>query len=180
MYKDSLILLFSFRYFNTDVTLSSSLRIGCLAFILVILLIIIRMCIMRLLIRSTETAFSTSASFTSTPTPPSPDSSPLHRNLYLESLPVIIRAEQPFQRDFCIAHKEIFLRDMVSTISLALPLIVPTLSDPIRKLLKDFVLFIIGYQGLCDYAREQNRVSKSTRKLIKNCGNLCLVNLTVH
>ena len=118
----------------------------------------------RLLIRSTEITFPTSASATSKPTPPRPDSSPLQKNLYFESLPVIIRAEQPFQRDSCMAHKESFLRETVSTISLDLPLIVPTLSEPIRKISKEFVLLI----HLNNYTSEHNKLYHFLNLLRKN------------
>ena len=68
------------------------------------------------------------------PTPPKPDVSPDHKNLYLQCLPVIILVEQPLQRVSWTAQISILLLAKVSTISLALPRMVPTFRDAIRSL----------------------------------------------
>ena len=90
--------------------------------------------ICRQLVLSTEMIFSTHFSATKIPTPPKPDLSPDHKNLYLQCLPVIILVEQPLQRVSWTAQISILLLAKVSTISLALPRMVPTFRDAIRSL----------------------------------------------
>ena len=89
--------------------------------------------ICRLLVLSTEMIFSTHFSATKIPTPPKPDVSPDHKNLYLQCLPVIILVEQPLQRVSWTAQISIFLTK-VSTISLALSRMVSAFRDAIRSL----------------------------------------------
>ena len=57
-----------------------------------------------------------------------------HKNLYLQCLPVIILVEQPLQQISWTAQISILLLAKVSTISLALPRMVPTFRDAIRSL----------------------------------------------
>ena len=65
---------------------------------------------------------------------PKPDVSPDYKNLYLECFPVIILVEQPLQRVFWTVQISILLLAKVSTISLALPRMVPTFRDAICSL----------------------------------------------
>ena len=78
--------------------------------------------------------FSAHFSATKIPTPPKPDVSPDHNNLYLQCLPVIILVEQPLQRVSWTAQISILLLAKVSTISPALPCMVSTFRDAIRSL----------------------------------------------
>ena len=90
--------------------------------------------ICRLLVLSTEMIFSTHFSAAKVPTPPKPDVSPDHKNLYLQCLPVIIVVEQSLQRVSWTAQISILLLAKVSTISLPLPCVVPTFRDAICSL----------------------------------------------
>ena len=86
-----------------------------------------------LLVLSAEVIFSTHFSATKIPTPPKPNVSPDHKNLYLQCFSVIILVEQPLQHVSWTAQISIFLAT-VSTISLALPHMVPVFRDAIRSL----------------------------------------------
>ena len=86
------------------------------------------------LVLSTEMIISTHFSATKIPTPTKPDVSPDHKSLYLQCLPLIIFVEQPLQRVSWTAQISILLLAKVSTISLALPCMVPTFSDIIHSL----------------------------------------------
>ena len=75
---------------------------------------------------TTEITLSIQFSLGRTSTPPKPELSPLHMNLYITPFTETNLAEKPFQPDSWIQHISICLRPTVSTTSLVLPSIVPT------------------------------------------------------
>ena len=83
--------------------------------------------------RTTSNTFSHHSSARRTPTPPVPMSFPDQNILKRESFPTICFTPSYFHLVSWRQHKSTPLRDTVSTTSLALPRIVPTLSVPTRN-----------------------------------------------
>ena len=98
-------------------------------------------------ILTTDSALSIHCSVNRMPTPPSPDKSPLQKNLYKQSFPVVFLVKLSLHLVSWRQHQSICLCATVFVISVARPFMVPSLRVPILKWTDWCGCLILIWQG---------------------------------